>query len=69
MKNNKVDVDRSVELAEMAFNGDAGKVQMARELAIECSEVTDADRCDAALKIFQCGHMAVKSRGITFEDV
>ncbi|XP_031638586.1 general odorant-binding protein 19d-like [Contarinia nasturtii] len=69
MKNNMLDVERAVELAEMAFNGDTTKVNTARELANECSGVTDGDRCDAAVKLFECGHMAIKSRGITFENM
>ena len=53
----------------MAFDGDAKKVQMARDLANDCAGITDPDRCEAAVKIFECGHNAVKTRGITFEDV
>ena len=69
MKNNQVDVESTVAIADMAFDGDAKKVQMARDLANDCAGITDPDRCEAAVKIFECGHNAVKTRGITFEDV
>lgn len=69
MKNNQVDVESTVAIADMAFDGDAKKVQMARDLANDCAGITDPDRCEAAVKIFECGHSAVKTRGITFEDV
>lgn len=69
MKNNQVDVERTVEVAKFAFNGDETKVQMARELANDCVGITDDDRCEAAVKLFECGHSALKKRGISFEDV
>lgn len=53
----------------MAFDGDAAKIQTARDLASGCADVTDADRCEAAFKIFECGHHAVKAKGTTFEDL
>lgn len=69
MKNNQVDVERTVEVAKIAFDNDDNKVNMARELANDCAGITDEDRCEAAVKIFECGHAAIKKRGITFEDV
>lgn len=69
MKNNQVDVDTVIALAERAFDGDAKKVEMAQSLASDCAAVTDADRCEAAIKIFECGHIAAKTRGMNFEDV
>lgn len=69
MKNNQVDVESTVAVADIAYNGDARKVQVVRELANDCTGITDVDRCEAAVKIFECGHNAVKTRGITFEDV
>lgn len=69
MKNNQIDVDNVVALASKAFDGDAKQIQMAHDLASDCIGVTDTDRCEAAIKIFECGHIAAKSRGMTFEDV
>lgn len=69
MKNNQVDVEGTVNIASMAFDGDASKVQVARDLANECASVTDADRCEAAAKIFECGREAAKSKGLKFDDM
>lgn len=69
MKNNKVDVDGTVSVATMAFEGDTVKVQTARDLANACISETDADRCEAAAKIFACGRNAAKDRGLTFDDL
>lgn len=69
MKNNQVDVESTAAVADMAFDGDARKVQVARELANDCAGITDVDRCEAAVKIFECGHQNIKKRGITFENV
>lgn len=69
LKDNKSNLDGVAALARMAFDGDATKIQTARDLSLECADITDADRCEAAFKIFECGHSAVKSRGITYEDL
>lgn len=69
IKDNKVDADGAAAIAKMAFDGDAAKIQTARDLASGCADVTDADRCEAAFKIFECGHHAVKAKGTTFEDL
>lgn len=53
----------------MAYDGDAKKIETARGLANDCINITDSDRCEAAIKIFECGHAAAKNRGMTFEDV
>lgn len=53
----------------MAFDGDAGKVGTARDLATKCAGVTDADRCEAASKIMSCGRDAAKEKGLSFDDL
>lgn len=69
MKNNKIDIESVIAIAKKAFDDDATKVQMARDLANDCADITDGDRCEAAIKVFECGHISAKSRGMTFEDV
>lgn len=69
MKNNRVDIEGTVSVAAMAFDGDATKVQVARDLANDCANITDADRCEAAEKICACGREAAKSRGLKFKDM
>lgn len=53
----------------MAFDGSPTKVQVAKDLANDCADVTDPDRCEAAEKIMECGQNAAKSRGLTFDEL
>lgn len=69
MKNNQPDVEGTVAVATMAFDGDADKVEVARHLATTCAGITDGDRCEAAAKIVECGRSAAKDRGISFDDL
>lgn len=68
-KNNKIDVEATTKLAKIKLCGDEFKVQKANEVAKKCADVTDPDRCEAASKIFHCSHDAVKSLGITFDNI
>lgn len=69
MKNNQVDVEGTAAVTHVVYDGDEKKIQMARDLANDCLGITDPDRCEAAIKIFNCGHGAAKKRGMTFEDL
>lgn len=69
VENNRLDVEKTVALAGMAFDEDPTKMQVARELANQCVGVTDADRCEAGIKIFECGRNAAESLGLSFEDL
>lgn len=42
-------------MAKMAYSGDEERAKKARDLATDCAAITDADRCEAAAKIFDCG--------------
>lgn len=42
-------------MAKMAYMGDEERAKKARDLANDCAAITDADRCEAATKIFDCG--------------
>lgn len=64
-----MDIEGVGNVAAMAFDGDASKVQAARDLANACVAVTDADRCEAAAKIFACGDDAAKDRGFSLKDL
>lgn len=55
IKDNKVDIEGVVNVAKMAYSGDEERAKKARDLATDCSAITDADRCEAAAKIFDCG--------------
>ncbi|XP_055300742.1 general odorant-binding protein 28a-like [Sitodiplosis mosellana] len=70
IKDNHVDIDSVANVAAMAFDGNPSKIQVAKDLANECADVTDDDRCEAAAKIMECGQNAAKTRGIiTFDDL
>lgn len=69
MKNSQVDVEGTVNLAKMAYEDDEEKAKKARELATDCASVTDTDRCEAASKIFDCGHNVFQTRGFSFENL
>lgn len=56
-------------MAELAFEGDATKIQTAREIGEECAGVNDSDRCELAIKMMACGMTATKNRNINFRDL
>lgn len=43
---------------------DPAKVDAAREVGQACADVTDGDRCEAAIKIFQCLHETAVAKGL-----
>lgn len=56
-----MDIEGSVALVTKA---DPSKVDMAREVGAACTDVTDADRCEAAHKVFHCIHQQAIAKGI-----
>lgn len=56
-------------MAKTAFSDNSGQLQLAREIIKECASVTDADRCEAAYKIKECGELAARDRGLNFDDI
>lgn len=67
--NGKTDVSMSIELAKTAFGEGDPKVAIAEEIAHECAEVTDPDRCEAAAKQYDCARSGAIKRGIKFEEL
>lgn len=65
----KLDIGSVAAMAKKYHDGDSATLKLTRDLATECASVTDADRCELGVKIFECGHNFAKSRGISFEDV
>lgn len=68
MKDNKISVEGNIALGKMAFEDNPGKIQTMADIATECVGVTDANRCEAASKIMDCGAAAAKKRGVSFDD-
>lgn len=69
VKDNHVDMENVAIVAAMAFDGNPSKIQVAKDLANECIDVTDEDRCEAATKIMECGQNAAKNKGMKFESL
>lgn len=61
--------DGFVKMVTMAYDGDAAKESIARDLANACAGTTDEDRCEAAAKICDCGRDAAKDRGLSFDNL
>lgn len=68
MRNNQLDVQNLIALAEEEFESDEKSIQIVRDLANDCADMTDDDRCEAAIKIYECGHISAKVRGVNFDD-
>lgn len=64
-KDNKLDFDGFV---AMVTQLDASIADTAREIGKGCADVTDGDRCEAALKVCHCVHEAAAAKGITPEN-
>lgn len=67
LKNNKLNVDAVVEMGKMKFNDDSAKMQLIREIAVECADITDPDRCESAAKICKCIHDGAVARNLMFD--
>lgn len=68
MRNNQLDVENLIALAEEEFESDEKIIQIVRDLASDCADVTDDDRCEAAIKIYECAHISAKVRGVNFDE-
>lgn len=69
IKDNKINVEATVSVTKMAFDGDAEKMALAREFATACADVTDADRCQAAFKVFECMKKLAIDKGIKYDEM
>lgn len=63
-----MDVETLVAMAKMGFDGDAAKMDLARELSTNCADITDGERCEAAFKIFGCMKDQAIAKGLTPDD-
>lgn len=65
-KDNRLIVDSVVEMGKMKFADDAAKIQLVRDIANECANITDADRCESAAKISKRVFDGVAARNFMF---
>ncbi|XP_070499987.1 general odorant-binding protein 28a-like [Chironomus tepperi] len=66
LKDNKLDTESAMKKMGKMMGKDDDKKQKMEESLKACAETTDADRCEAADKIFQCLKAETKKRGIDF---
>lgn len=68
MRDNALHLEAVIDIAKMAFRKDEQRLAVARDIAAECSAVTDEDRCELAYKLMICAIESAASRGINFRD-
>uniref|UniRef100_A0A182VRN5 Odorant-binding protein 13 n=1 Tax=Anopheles minimus TaxID=112268 RepID=A0A182VRN5_9DIPT len=56
--------DGFIEIAKMLMKGDESKIELAREIAADCKDVTNEDRCELALDIMTCLKNSAEKHGI-----
>lgn len=69
MKNDKLDAENIFAAAEKHLSANPAKLKIVVDLIKECAGITDNDRCEMSIKIFECGHNFAKSHGFSFEDI
>lgn len=61
---NKLNVNAVLDMVKETFGDDEETLKTAAEITGACADVTDADRCEAVVKIMDCTDKEVKARGI-----
>ncbi|XP_049284032.1 general odorant-binding protein 19d-like [Anopheles funestus] len=56
--------DGFIEIAKMLMKGDESKVEIAKQIAADCKDVTNDDRCELALDIMTCLKDSAEKHGI-----
>lgn len=64
IKDGKVSVEGATAFAQKVFAGNEEKINVAIDLAKDCVEVSDPDRCEFAFKLFECTLSAATKRGL-----
>lgn len=67
MKNNKLDVETTIEMSKIEFSDDADILKLVIDISNECADATHEDRCEAAYAILKCSEDAARSRGLIFD--
>lgn len=62
-------MESTIAIVKTAYDGDATKMSLAREIGTACGDVTGADRCEAAHKIFECVKIMMVVKGLTADDM
>lgn len=64
MKDNKFSTEGFLAMVNMKTDGDAEKMKIAKEVAKDCADKMDADRCEAGAKICHCLYQSTTKRGL-----
>ncbi|XP_050078096.1 general odorant-binding protein 19d-like [Anopheles maculipalpis] len=56
--------DGFIEIAKMLMKGDESKIEVAKEIAADCKDVTNDDRCELAVDIMNCLKESAEKHGI-----
>lgn len=64
MKNNKLDIEATIEMTKIEFSEDPEILKIVIDISNECADASDEDRCEAAYKIMKCSDDAARSRGL-----
>ncbi|XP_052863611.1 general odorant-binding protein 19d-like [Anopheles cruzii] len=59
--------DGFMELSKVFMKGDETKVEVAKEIAVDCKDVTNEDRCELALLIMNCLKDSAEKHGISLK--
>lgn len=65
----KVDPDGVAALASRSYDRNHLRIEIARGITNACVDVTDAGRCEAAVKTFECMHNDADSKRIFNDDL
>lgn len=69
VKDGKPSVEGAVNLAKIAYDGNEDAMAKAKEVADECVNVADADRCELATKMMTCAQAALVKLGFNPKDM
>ncbi|XP_058062723.1 general odorant-binding protein 19d-like [Anopheles bellator] len=59
--------DGFMELSKVFMKGDEAKVELAKEIAVDCKDVTNEDRCELAVSIMNCLKDSAEKHGISLK--
>uniref|UniRef100_A0AAG5CTT0 Odorant-binding protein 13 n=2 Tax=Anopheles atroparvus TaxID=41427 RepID=A0AAG5CTT0_ANOAO len=59
--------DGFVEISKMILKGDEQKMVVAREIAADCKDVANDDRCELAVDILNCVKASAEKHGISLQ--
>lgn len=62
-------MDKVLKMADSLFGADSPKYAIAKDVATECQDGKDADRCEASHNIYACSMESIKKHGIDLKEL